>query len=118
IDWTITNKKKYNIRVMNLSLGHPIGESYVTDPLCQAVASAWKAGIVVVCAAGNEGRSVASDPNSAPAYGTIDSPGNSPYVLTVGATKTLFTAVRGDDQMASYSSHGPSRLDFVLKPDL
>ena len=46
----------YNIRVINLSLGHPVGESYTTDPLCQAVEAAYKAGIVVVCAAGNNGR--------------------------------------------------------------
>ncbi len=42
--------------IVNLSLGHPVGESYTTDPLCQAVEAAWKAGIVVVCAAGNNGR--------------------------------------------------------------
>ena len=56
IQWCVTNKAKYNIQVMNLSLGHPVGESYTTDPLCQAVEAAWKAGIVVVCAAGNDGR--------------------------------------------------------------
>ena len=31
-------------------------ESYTLDPLCQAVEAAWKAGIVVVVAAGNDGR--------------------------------------------------------------
>ncbi|MGB7137022.1 MAG: S8 family serine peptidase, partial [Acidobacteriaceae bacterium] len=49
----ITLKSKYNIRVINLSLGRPIYESYTLDPLCQAVEKAWKAGIVVVVAAGN-----------------------------------------------------------------
>src|SRR5439155_23852367 len=90
----------------------------VTDPLCQAVERAWKAGIVVVCAAGNHGRSIAADPTALPAYATIDSPGNDPYVITVGATKGSSTPDRSDDAMASYSGHGPSRLDFVLKPDL
>lgn len=33
-----------------------IFESYTPDPLCQAVEQAWKAGIVVVVAAGNYGR--------------------------------------------------------------
>ena len=37
LDWCITNKSYYNIRVINLSLGHPVFESYKTDPLCQAV---------------------------------------------------------------------------------
>ena len=49
-------KDTYGIRVINLSLGRPIFESYKKDPLCQAVERAWKAGIVVVVAAGNEGR--------------------------------------------------------------
>ncbi len=34
----------YNIRVINLSLGRPVFESYTIDPLCQAVEAAWKAG--------------------------------------------------------------------------
>src|SRR2546421_8273173 len=40
IQWCIDNRLTYNIRVMNLSLGHAVGESYTTDPLCQAVAVA------------------------------------------------------------------------------
>jgi serine protease AprX len=47
---------KYRIGVINLSLGRPVFESYKLDPLCQAVEAAWKAGIVVVVAAGNYGR--------------------------------------------------------------
>ena len=48
IDMAIQLKSKYNIRVINLSLGRPVYESYTVDPLCQAVEQAWKAGIVVV----------------------------------------------------------------------
>ena len=44
-------KDKYKIRIINLSLGRPVYESYRQDPLCQAVEAAWKAGIVVVVAA-------------------------------------------------------------------
>ncbi len=123
LQWMITNKTVYNIRVANLSLGHPVGESYKTDPLCQAVEAAWKAGIVVVCAAGNNGRaSLVSTAGAAnegwgTSYGSIQSPGNDPYVITVGATKSM-DGVRGDDRIATYSSRGPSRLDFVLKPDI
>ena len=40
IDWTIENARRYNIRVINLSLGHPVAEPSATDPLCQAVARA------------------------------------------------------------------------------
>jgi serine protease AprX len=123
IQWSITNKTKHNIKVMNLSLGHPVGESYQTDPLCQAVEAAWKAGIVVVCAAGNSGRqnlfpqSGLDNEGYGTNYGSINSPGNDPYVITVGAMKRE-TGVRAGDQIATYSSRGPSRLDFVLKPDI
>jgi len=47
IQWCIANKSTYGIRVINLSLGHEAGESYKTDPLCQAVETLWKAGIFV-----------------------------------------------------------------------
>ena len=78
-------KSQYNIRIINLSLGRPIVESYKLDPLCQAVEQAWKAGIFVAVAAGNDGRLNVSGNNG---YGTINSPGNDPYVITVGAMKT------------------------------
>ena len=57
IETAIQLKSKYNIRVINLSLGRGVYESYTLDPLCQAVEQAWKAGIVVVAAGGNFGRS-------------------------------------------------------------
>ncbi|HTE20577.1 MAG TPA: S8 family serine peptidase, partial [Armatimonadota bacterium] len=118
INWCIENKSLYNIGVINLSLSHLVHESYTEDPLCLAVEKAWKAGIVVVCAAGNRGRSVADDPDSPTAYGTVGSPGNSPFVITVGATKGQATRTRGDDTVASYSSRGPTRVDKIVKPDL
>ncbi len=37
IQQAIALKAKYNIRVINLSLGRPVFESYTQDPLCQAV---------------------------------------------------------------------------------
>ncbi len=112
------------IRVVNMSLGHPVGESYTTDPICQAVEALYKSGVVVVCAAGNEGR-VNGSVNTAgldnegwgTAYGSIQSPGNDPYVITVGATKRM-DGNRANDKIATYSSRGPSRLDLVMKPDI
>src|SRR3989449_2065503 len=53
IDWAINNRGKYNIRVINLSLGHPVMEPSATDPLSEAVARAAQAGIGVVAPAGN-----------------------------------------------------------------
>lgn len=109
IDWIIANKDKYKIRVVNMSFGHPVEESYLTDPLCQAVERAWKAGIVVVASAGNDG---------VLGYGSIGSPGNDPYVITVGASNNYMSGARGDDLVATYSSRGPTFLDHVVKPDV
>jgi serine protease AprX len=108
-------KDIYNIRVMNLSVGRPVYESYRKDPLCQAVEAAWNAGIVVVVAAGNDGRnnSVGNE-----GYGTINAPGNDPYVITVGAMNTMGTPDRSDDVMTTYSSKGPTAIDHVVKPDI
>src|SRR6267154_2582416 len=113
INQAISLKSRYNIRVINLSLGRAVYESYKLDPLCIAVEKAWKNGIVVVVAAGNNGR---YQPTSG--YATVTSPGNDPYVLTVGAMKPMGTPQRTDDVMASYSSKGPTVVDAVVKPDL
>src|SRR5207248_568653 len=51
-------------------------------------------------------------------YGGITAPGNAPWVLTVGASSTMGTFTRNDDQMAPFSSAGPSYIDFEAKPDL
>ena len=115
IERAISLKDTYNIRVLNLSLGRPVYESYTLDPLCQAVEEAWKAGIVVVIAAGNEGRDNSMGTNG---YGTISAPGNDPYAITVGAMKTMGSYDRSDDQIASYSSKGPTLIDGIVKPDI
>lgn len=115
IDQAILLRAAYNIRVLNLSLGRPVYESYTLDPLCQAVEAAWKAGIVVVVAAGNFGR---DNSFGNAGYGTITSPGNDPYALTVGAMKAMNTMTRSDDLVASYSSKGPTVADLIVKPDI
>ncbi|MBL8296262.1 MAG: S8 family peptidase [Bryobacterales bacterium] len=115
IDEAIKMKSRYNIRVINLSLGRPVYESYKVDPLCKAVERAWAAGIVVVVAAGNQGRENSAGTDG---YGTISSPGNDPHVITVGAMKDNGTANRGDDTIATYSSKGPTAIDHIVKPDI
>jgi serine protease AprX len=111
IDWAIANQARYNIRVLNLSLGHPVYESYRTDPLCRAARAAVDAGIVVVAAAGNDG-------GTGSGYGTITSPGNEPSVITVGAMDDDNTVTTTDDVLAWYSSKGPTLVDLVVKPDI
>jgi serine protease AprX len=114
IDWAIAHKAEYQLRVINLSLGHPVFESYRDDPLCRAVERAVDAGLVVVAAAGNLGKT----DDGRPVVGGVISPANTPAALTVGALNTLGTPQRSDDVMATYSSRGPTRFDGVLKPEL
>ena len=115
IDRAIQLRSVYNIKVINLSLGRPIAESYRNDPLCQEVEKAWLSGITVVIAAGNGGRDNSANTNG---YGTISAPGNDPLAITVGAMNTEGTPARADDLMTTYSSKGPTLIDMVAKPDL
>lgn len=114
LDWVLANRKRYNIRVVNLSVGATIRESFWTDPLTLAAKRVVDAGVVVVTAAGNFG----TNDDGQPQYGGITAPGNAPWVLTVGASSTNGTVWRRDDVMAMFSSRGPTFLDWVAKPDL
>jgi len=114
LGWVKANAKAYNIRVVNMSVGAAIRESYWTDPLTLAVKAVTDQGITVVTAAGNMGKNAAGQLQ----YGAITAPGNAPWVLTVGASSTMGTLTRNDDTMASFSSSGPTFIDFDSKPDL
>jgi serine protease AprX len=114
LGWVAKNAKAYNIRVVNLSVGAGIYESYWTDPLTLAAKALTDKGITVVTAAGNIGTNAAGQLQ----WGGITAPGNAPWVLTVGASSTRGTLTRTDDEMASFSSSGPTFLDFETKPDL
>ncbi len=108
LDWAVKNKDEHQIRVLNLSFSAEPRSYYWDDPLNQAVMAAWRAGIVVVAAAGNSG----------PAAMTIGVPGNVPYVITAGAMTDSVTPMDwSDDTLASFSSAGPTAEAFV-KPDL
>jgi subtilisin family serine protease len=114
IDYAIEQRERFGIRIINLSVAAGVHESYTTDPLTLAAKRAVDAGLVVVTAAGNLGRG----PDGRPQYGGITSPGNAPWVLTVGATDHGGTATRRDDTIAPFSSRGPTHIDGMLKPDL
>ena len=115
----------YNIRVVNMSLGMPAIDSYRDDPVCVAVRKLVDAGVVVVAAAGNNGKNAAGDK----VYGLIHAPGNEPSAITVGASNDAGTVGRQDDCVTTFSSRGPTRsfwtdeagqrhYDHVMKPDL
>jgi serine protease AprX len=109
MNWILAHQKTYGaIRVVNMSFGAKPQSFYWNDPIDQAVMKLWQAGIVVVASAGNFG----------PAAQTIAVPGNTPYVITVGAMTDNFTPDNpADDGVTSFSSTGPTYEGFV-KPDL
>jgi serine protease AprX len=114
LDYAVEHRAEFNIRVINLSVAAGVYESYTTDPLTLAAKRAVEAGVVVVTAAGNLGRNAQGQTQ----YGGITAPGNAPWVLTIGASSHNGTISRADDTMASFSSRGPSFIDYSAKPDL
>ncbi len=109
IGWAIANKNAYGIRILNISLGHPVAEPSGLDPLVAACEKAWAAGLVVVTSAGNLGLH---------GNGTITSPGNASRILTVGAFADGGTEEASDDAVSAFSSRGPTLFDLTVKPDL
>jgi serine protease AprX len=107
IQWVVSFKERYNIRVLNLSLGTDSTQDWRVDPLNYAVERAWEAGMAVVVAASNKG----------PAPKTITKPADDPWVITVGATDDRGTATLGDDQLPDFSGRGPT-AHGVAKPDV
>jgi serine protease AprX len=114
IDFVVANKAALGVDIINLSLGHPIYEPAASDPLVLAVERATRAGIIVVAAAGNNGKKA----DGTPAYAGINSPGNAPSAITVGAVNIEGTLTRSDDRIPGYSSSGPTWYDSFAKPDI
>jgi serine protease AprX len=108
IQWVVSYRSKYNIRVLNLSLSTDSTQSYLTDPFNYAVERAWDAGIAVVVSASNRG----------PEPGTISKPADDPLVITVGASDDRGTPGIGDDELPHFSSRGPTVPDGLAKPDV
>jgi serine protease AprX len=108
IQWVVSFKDTYTIKVLNLSLGTDSAQSYRTDPLDYAVERAWAAGITVAVSASNRG----------PGPGTISNPGDDPFVITVAALDDRNTVGVGDDRLPDFSSRGPTAADGLSKPDV
>ncbi|MEM1114461.1 MAG: S8 family peptidase [Pseudomonadota bacterium] len=108
VQFALDNREKYNIRVLNLSFAARPRWPYWDDPINQAIMRAWQAGITVIAAAGNEG----------PEPMSIGSPGNLPYIITVGAITDSWTLnTRDDDYIPDFSSQGPTPTAHI-KPDI
>ena len=109
-DWIVTHKDEYGIRVANLSLIGTTPTSLLYDPLDAAVERLWLAGVVVVTASGNYAVDSADS-------GVLYSPGNDPFVITVGASDINGTADAADDTAAPWSAYGHTPDGFA-KPEI
>jgi serine protease AprX len=98
INWVTQHAtdKGYNIRVLNLSFGTDSIQPYKIDPLAYAAEMAWRKGVVVVAAGGNDGNTAA----------TLSDPANDPYLLAVGADDPNGTLDPADDTVPDFASHG------------
>ncbi|MDQ1535145.1 MAG: serine protease AprX [Actinomycetota bacterium] len=104
IGWVVVHEDDYNIGVLNLSFGADVNLPYVANPLSGAVEAAWASGITVVTSAGNGGG------------GTVTSPGDDPWIITVGSSDSAGTGSTSDDTLASWS--GTKRFSTYSKPDV
>lgn len=107
IQWAVAQRRRYKIRILNLSLGAEAEKGYQADPLSRAAETAWESGIVVCAAAGNLG----------PKTGSITTPGIAPSIITVGNIDDKNTIDRRDDRISDSSGRGPT-VDKLIKPDI
>jgi serine protease AprX len=98
IDWVVEHSRDagLGIRVISLSYGTDSLQATTADPLAYAVENAWKHGIVVVAAGGNDGQ-----PGK-----TLADPAYDPHVLAVGAMDDAGTVDTSDDTVPQWSTRG------------
>jgi serine protease AprX len=101
IDWAVEHRNDpgLNIRVINLSYGTASLQDTAIDPLAFAVENAWKKGVVVVAAGGNDGSTNYS----------LATPARDPYVLAVGADDTRGTVDTRDDEVPGWGTRGTNQ---------
>ncbi len=100
IEWCVENMDQYNIKVLSISFGST-SNSDGQDASSRAANDGVDAGLVIVCAAGNDG------PNN----NGFGSPAAADKAITVGAITDQDTISRADDEIDSYSNRGPRADD-------
>ena len=105
--WVLTNKNKYQIRIVNISAGGDFEQTYLHNPLSQLVEEAVKAGLTVVCAVGNAGM--------APGHPVLP-PASAPSSIAVGGLDDQNSLDRARRGMYR-SSYGPT-IDGLQKPEV
>jgi serine protease AprX len=105
--WVLTNKDKYDIRIVNISAGGDFEQPYLRNSLCQLVEETVKAGLTVVCAVGNAGL--------APGHPVLP-PASAPSSIAVGGLDDQNSLDRARRGMYR-SSYGPT-VDGLQKPEV
>ncbi|HEY5908475.1 MAG TPA: S8 family serine peptidase, partial [Vicinamibacteria bacterium] len=107
LSWVIRNRKRYGIRIVNVSCGGDYEASYLKDRLSQMADRATAEGLVVCAASGNLGH-LKDHP--------VIPPASAPSVLTVGGVddKNRLAAAGWD---MYHSSYGPT-VDGLQKPEV
>ena len=104
--WIEDNAGRYDIRIVNISVGSPKDKSYDENSrLVGCVDRLWDMGLVVLVAAGNNG----------PARGSVGAPGISRKVITVGSLENEVN--NNGNSVSDYSGRGPT-LSCIKKPDI
>jgi serine protease AprX len=107
VEWVLTHRVRYDIRVLNISCGGDYEASYLTDTMSRMAEAAVREGIVVVAAVGNTGHL----PNH-----PVLPPASVPAVVTVGGLDDLGNPKFG--RVLGYrSSYGPT-VDGLQKPEV
>ena len=106
IQWIIENRERYNVRVLNISLGGDEDVPCSKSIIDQAAEEAIKQGIVVIAAAGNSGT---EGRHSIP-------PANSPSVITVGGYSDN-NQLPGNTLDLYHSNFGVT-ADGIVKPEI
>ncbi len=107
LQWILEEKDRMGIRIVNISVGFEEQVNLVKiEKLLHALEEVWKAGILVVVAAGNKG----------PRPSSISPLGMGSYVLTVGCHDGAYHG-GGVTLCAQYSGRGPSTM-VMKKPDI
>lgn len=108
LQWIIDHRKRYNIRVVNISVGTSAKDNLDENSLLvQGVNAVWDSGIVVVVAAGNNG----------PGPMSISTPGISRKVITVGSSDDNVAVEVFGTRTKDYSGRGPTPY-CIKKPDI
>ena len=103
LQWVLNNYKKYDIRIVNMSLGDDAAISYKQSEVDQLAEQLVENGIVIVAAVGND------------EHGAIKPPANSPHVIAVGGIDDENNL---SDAAGLYHSAYGATVDGLMKPEL